>query len=488
MRTSTAPRDSLESASPAAAPHRSWLREHRPFLVALLLGVVIRIVVQIAFSPAFVHSDGPAYLAFLHTFEPLRARPAGYSLFVLFPLSWLTDKVFAVTVAQHLFGVATAGLMYALLRRWGVRRWPATLATLPVLFDALQLVLEQTVLSDTLFDLVVMLAVTVLGWRRRPSPALALAAGVLFGVSVTIRLVGEPLILSGVAFCLLVGKGWRGRLAGAIALTVGFAIPVGAYATWYHHQRGAYALSQFTGKALYLRTTSFVDCSALTVPDYERVLCPVEPRGQRRDPTFYGWHDLRTIPSLKPPPGTTQDQAMREFAVDAIRAQPVDYALYVLRDVVLYFDVRRTDRFEYDTAHKWLFRSYVHPDLTQRTRDSLDQHGGDLLTPRHPYAEALAGYQWVGYLPGPLLFGCLLLGLLGGLGIGKARHSGLRSMCLLLTVTGFGLLLVPAVTADFSWRYQLPALVLLPAGAALGFTALRGRQVDAGTVATAKTD
>ncbi len=57
-----------------------------------------------------------------------------------------------------------------------------------------------------------------------------------------------------------------------------------------------------------------------------------------------------------------------------------------------------------------------------------------------------------------------------------------------MTLTGLGLLLVPAMTAQFVWRYQLPALALLPAGAALGYTALRGGRNQAGTEATASTD
>ena len=76
--------------------------------------------------------------------------------------------------------------------------------------------------------------------------------------------------------------------------------------------------------------------------------------------------------------------------------------------------------------------------------------------------------RWVVYLPGPALLGCLVLGLLGGLGVGRARRSGLRSICLLLTVTGAGLLAIPDLTTEFFWRYQVPALALLPAGAALG--------------------
>jgi hypothetical protein len=236
-----------------------------------------------------------------------------------------------------------------------------------------------------------------------------------------------------------------------------------------------FALSQFGGKTLYLRTTSFVDCSALSVPHYERVLCPPQPLGHRLDPSYYAWQDPHTIPRLNPPPGVTDDQAMHQFAVAAIRQQFASYAKIVLRDFALNFDVVRTNRFEYSSSDKWLFSHYPPPHPRDKIRQAYAQHGGRQLSVTQPYANALGAYQRVGYLPGPLLLGCLLLGLLGGLGVvGQARASRMRSITLLLSVTGTGLLLVPDIAGDFSWRYQMPALALLPAGAALGITALRG--------------
>lgn len=455
----------------------------------------MRLLVVVAFRPALIFSDGPLYLAFLDRFTPAPDRPAGYDLLLLYPLSLLTRNVFAVVVVQHLLGLLTAGLIYVLLRRWGVGRRPATLATLPVLFDAMQLLLEHSAHTDTLFVFVLTVALATLGWRRRPTPAVAIAVGLLLGVSATVRLVGIPLLIVGVAYCLLAGQGWRSRLATVVALGLGFAVPVGAYAIWYHHEHGVYALSQFAGKSLYMRTTSFVDCPQLSSPAYQRVLCPAEPRGQRLDPTYYGWHDPRTLPRLHPPPGTTPDQAMHEFAVQAIRDQPVDYAVTALRDFALNFDLWRADRFEYDSAYKWRFSRYLDFGAAEATLIAYRDHGGALLTVHQPFAYILVGYQFVGYLPGPLLFGCLMLGLLGGLGVRRAKTSGLRPICLLLTATATVLLLEPDLTAEFTWRYQLPALVLLPAAAALGYTALKGptarpvgQVVESGTVATARTD
>jgi hypothetical protein len=465
---------SLASNGAAVGRHRSLLVEHRPFLVALVLATLLRVVVQVAFSPALIHSDAVTYLHFVtHHRLPRPDRPEGYDFLLLMPVALVTRSVLVVAVIQHLLGLLTAVLVYALLRRRGVGRWPATLAAAPVLFDSLQLILEQTLLTDTLFSLVVLAGVTVLAWNRRPGAASAFAAGVLLGVSTTIRLVGEPLVLVGVLFCLVAGAGWRKRVATAVLLTVGFLVPVGSYAVYYHHTRGVYALSQFFGKSLYLRTTTFVDCSKISVPLYEWGLCPQLPPGQRPDPRIYGWHDPATIPSLHPPAGTTKDQAMRQFALAAIRAQPGAYARLVFRDFMLNFDVTRTDRFEHDTAHKWKFGYWEHVHLSASDVQRYRTHGGEVMTPRQPWARFLVVYQRFGYLPGPLLFACLVLGTVGC--FRRAGATGLRSACLLLTLAGVGLLLVPPVTGNFNWRYQQPALALLPAAAALGRTAVRHR-------------
>lgn len=486
-------RDGPAIADPApATPQppgrlRPWVVEHRPLLAVLALGLVLRTLVTMAFSPSLMMSDAPRYLEVLDSTTPPPERVVGYSLVVLYPVSRFTEDLVAVTTVQHLLGMVTGVLLYVLLRRRGVGRRLAALATVPVLLDAMQLVLEHAPLSDTTFLLFVTASMLVLCWHPRPTLALAVVAGLLLGTSTTIRQAGLPLVAGGAGFCLLLGRDWRGRLSVAAALVLAFAVPVGGYATWYHGENGSFALSEIGGRASYMRTTSFVDCSRLTLADHQQVLCPPEARGERRDPTHYGWASGSTVRSLDPPAGTTEEEALSDFARQAMRAQPVDYAAIVARDIALGFDVSRGDRFEYDTARKWKFSNYVDRVPNGWTGPAYEAHGGEQPRTHQPWADILVGYQRFGYVPGPVLLGCLVLGLVGGLARRRVPVED-RGACLLLALSGFGLVLVPAVTTQFVWRYQLPTLVLLPGAAALAASALLRHRRGDGTLATPRTD
>jgi hypothetical protein len=223
-----------------------------------------------------------------------------------------------------------------------------------------------------------------------------------------------------------------------------------------------------------MRTTTFVDCSRLTLPAYERPLCPGEPLGDRFDPTWYGWHDPNTVPALRLPAGVTEQQAMRDFAVRAITAQPLDYLRVVSRDAALPFRAwHRDDRYEYSTGLKWDFSTYVDYRPTPGwTAPAFAAHGGTMPVTRHPLGDRLADYgRWI-RVPGPLLLA--LLGLaVAGLVVRREEGRSVRPLAVLLLALPLTLILVPDATAEFVWRYQLPLITLLPLSAALGWTRLR---------------
>jgi len=100
------------------------------------------------------------------------------------------------------------------------------------------------------------------------------------------------------------------------------------------------------------------------------------------------------------------------------------------------------------------------------------QYEGHRPVINRPLARMLRGYQlYLGYTPGLVLLACVILALVAVLGVGRARHSGQRLACLLWLGSGLGLLLAAALY-QFSWRYQLPALVTIPPAAALALSAL----------------
>jgi hypothetical protein len=209
------------------------------------------------------------------------------------------------------------------------------------------------------------------------------------------------------------------------------------------------------------------------------VLCPKEPVGQRQDPTWYGWHSTETVPRLHPPSGVTDQEAMRDFGMRAIRAQPLDYARVVLRDVALGFTApTRKDHYEYSTSVKWTFRQYVDYDPTPLwTRPAFEAHGGQLPTTRHPWGDGLARYGRVVYVPGPLLLAVLALAVTGLL-VRRREELSVRPLGLLTLTLPLMLVTIPDAFGEFVWRYQLPAIVLLPMSAALGWTRLRAARPE----------
>ena len=267
-------RGQLVSRSLAATARRHWL------IIALLGGgLALRLIAQLAYRPLLLYVDSYVYLANLHHLDPTGDYPIGYDLF-LRPILWLGNLA-VVAGIQHLLGLGMGLAIYLLLQRRGVRPWLSALAAAPVLLDAYQVQIEQNLMADTLFEALLVAAVAVLTWRRRPGYGAAAGAGALLGAAVLVRLVGEPLVIPAVVFVAIVGSGrWR-RAGLALALAAAFAVPVGAYAGYYHSRTGKLGISAVSGGALYGRVVGFAECEGLRVPSYERILCPTWPRGKR---------------------------------------------------------------------------------------------------------------------------------------------------------------------------------------------------------------
>lgn len=450
--------------------------DHRTFLVVALAAFALRYVLMLGYHGFLWFPDSRAYLGVALRLQPYPVRPQGYAFFLrlLLPLHSFT----AVTALQHLMGLAVGGMVYALLRhRFGLPGWGASLAAVPVLFDGLQLQVEHMLMSDALFELLVVGAVTVVLWRPRPAVWQAAAAGALLGLAAVTRSVGLPLVGLLLVFLLLRGAGWR-RLVAAGVLSLA---PVLGYATWFHSTWGRFALSNSSGLTLFARTTDFVDCERLRLPPEERLLCPSQPPGRRPASPNYLWRH-RLTPALPVGPyekfTPAQEARAEDFAKRAIAAQPFDYLTTALRDFTQTFAWPHgpyPNRFD---ASRYRFPTSVSPP-----GDSVMVRGGTFAQDVHeysrspnrvqePYAEWLRIYQRHVFLPGTLLGVILAVGALGLI----QRWRQLGGAALLPWLTAFALIAIPPLTVSFSPRYIVPAVPLacIAAGAALSRRKPRG--------------
>ena len=231
-------------------------------MALLVLAAGLRGVVLAAYHPALIFPDSVRYLQYAHNFasgrwSPDALRQSGYSVLII-PIAALHD-LWLIPLTQHLAGLATAVLVYAVLIRFGARTPLAALATIPVLFDPLQLVLEQYVLTDVWTVLLIVAALVLLVWRREgPTLPGAAIAGLLLGVAVTFRDQELIMIVPAALYVLLL----RGRrLVRLAALTGCFLLPVAGYLGWFDAAHGHWNFTTFDGAFLYGRVADFADCS-----------------------------------------------------------------------------------------------------------------------------------------------------------------------------------------------------------------------------------
>jgi hypothetical protein len=451
-------------------------RRHWLLAALLLAGVALRVITQIAYRPALLYIDSPKYLIDgLQKYDP-----QGYRLLVLGPLT-LLGNLAVVAGFQHLLALAMAVFLYVVLLRRNAPRWAAALAVAPVLLDAYQLQMEQTIMPDVVFEAFIVAGLVILAWKPRPSLNAIAVAGFILGASATIRQVGEYLILPALLFCVLAARGRWARLGSGALLTISFAMPILVYMTYSALVLGDhFELSDQGDEVLYGRAAASANCATLHLTAAERAICP-SPAIVRS----YGIDGLVNEPTSPVytavlPAGAERSDTANSFSYAVLEQQPFRVAVAVGEDAIKLFALTR-DTSPGDTPIKrWQFQTSwpLYPfAITTSTATSMfaDTGGGGAPLAVRPLAVFLRDYQLHGgWTPGPFLLASLLTGV-AGVAAGR-RRGGAPAALVCLLVTGLGVaVLLGADLYEFSWRYQLPALITLPAGAALGVAALRGR-------------
>ncbi|MEV5407958.1 hypothetical protein AB0K60_03825 [Thermopolyspora sp. NPDC052614] len=491
-------------SGPAVVPRharvRAWAGRHRWFLVVFGVAAALRVTAALGFRPVLWFPDSYTYVVTALRPSPDLVRPAGYSMFlrVLEPF----HSFAVVAFAQHLFGLAMGVVVYVVAGRFAPR-WMAVVAASPVLLDAYQIQLERLLVSDTLFALLVV-AATGIAMRRDPGPRAGVAVGLLLAGATLTRSIGLPLIVVvGVWFLSRArGRRWR-RVGPAVALAVAVLLPVGGYAAWFWGTHHRFGLVGANGVFLYARTMSFADCAVMRPPGDLAVLCDPRPPSARPPSQEYIWDDDSPLVRL---PGITflarTDALAGRFAVLAIRSQPLDYLASVAAELVRSFTWGRPVYPTQEIYDLYEFPAASPPPpsrgpATLGVRLAEQYERGPITTSIvEPYAGILRGYQDVARLPGTVLVAVLLVPPLAaatrrlrrlrpdraaGPRQGNRRPSGeVRrygpAEWVLPWTTAVVLLVVPAATAEFDYRYVLPAV---PLAFLAGATALR-RHSDQG--------
>jgi hypothetical protein len=497
---------------------------HWQFGLVVVAALAVRVVVVLGYPPILWFSDSYNYLYDAVTHIPDQVRANGYPFFLQLLLPLHSDD--AIGLVQAAMGVAIGIAIYALLRHRGLPWQGAALPALPVLFDAYELHLEHMVTADPLFIFLVTVAVVILCWSDRPSVWTMAVAGLLIGYATLVRSVGEPLLVVALIGMLIRRVGWR-RL---LTLAVTGIVPICAYMIWFHGTYGQYALTDSSGSFLYSRVSTFAECSKMNVPPLVAFLCDPTKLKDRPVAGEYIWADNEALPyaqyhgspdyytpmyhaygsdtSLRFTPEVSA--LAKQFAESAIESQPEDYLKAVAHDVLHTFGWNRQPdpddyygngpNFRFVSLHDMNLQIpwYVTPTqipgnpthqlhstsetwcdamcqqndyqavvIMQAERDFAGPGQGLGFTKEvQPWAHVLENYQRYVYLPGTLLGLIVLIGAAGVL----ARWRRWGGLGLLPWLVGAVLIVLPPMTAGFSYRYVLAAVPVACLAAGLAFT------------------
>ena len=308
---------------------------------------------------------------------------------------------------QHVIALVICVLIYLLARRYGLPGWAATLAAVPVFFDAYQLQLESDAVPDVPFGFMIFIALYLLlrspGERR---PSRTVPAAFLVGATAIIWPVGLALLAVLLVTLVIRRSGWLALTAAVLA----GAVPLVAYAGWFDAREHQFSLTRSDGVFLWARTMLFANCAVIKPPADERALCP--PAGPRIAASLYIWEP--SSPLLAVPGGRFSARTNKlalNFALRAIAAQPGGYLTAVGHDVALSFYWDRpvhpnagiVDRYQFaDATTAWVPASMGALGGGTVATDQAAYNGGHPAATRavQPFASWLVSYQRYGYLRG----------------------------------------------------------------------------------------
>jgi len=453
----------VKTIAASLTPAALW-RNHRLFTLVACVSVIPRVIAALGFKPALFIQDSFSYMKQSVQVLPLsQLRPAGYPL--MLHLLQPFHSLLLVTTLQHLMGIGLGVIIYGVLRTRGLPAWGATLAAVPTLFDSRQVWLESSILPDTLFTLVLMIAVAILIVRPKPAIWQAVIVGLLVSWASVIRGNGAPVIVVILAFLLIQRVGWKVLTACLAA----FVVPLAAYALIFFSEYGQLNITNSTGLFLWSRSMSFANCAVIKPPASLVPLCRENQPGHpaapapawsidalmnERTPAEYlwapdAWYRVDAHPGIN----AYNNNLAMQFAERAILAQPLDYFKTVGKEVLLTFFA--TDRPDDYLSDHFTVAPHVNPMAPyMRYWEYRYAHAHSNTHVVYPWAYFMFLYQMPVWFPGWVFFLAMAAGLV--LVIRRWRGWG-RYAGLAWGVAAVNLV-VPIAAAELDYRYALSAV------------------------------
>ena len=250
--------------SPATVAHRARAAvAAHPDVAALGLVVLVASAVRLAFGfrvPVFLLHDSGSYYLPAHDlvhglgFDISIRRPPVYPGFLAGTIVLLGEPLLAVALAQHLLGIASAGLVYA-VGTLTFGRLAGLGAGLLTAANGTLLVAEHYVMPEALLLFLLLLTtIAAVLAIRRGSRRLYLASGFLLGLSILCKPVAQVL-LPVLPFVVLVStRSWRRTLAPTALVLAGAAVVALPWAARNWAVHGSFTTAGALGQTLVART------------------------------------------------------------------------------------------------------------------------------------------------------------------------------------------------------------------------------------------
>lgn len=447
-------------------PKQRFVTE-KPLVVILGLGTCLRLALHVGLSPTTLAQPDP-WLYVRAAAEGIFSdpiHPAGYAILLrmLRPLS--PDPVVVVAV-QHILGLVAAGLLYATGRRLGASPVWTSLPAAALALSLDQVLVEHTLISDSVFVVLVVLAVySLMRWGTDPDGPLTwlVIAGAVAACAMFVRASAPILVIALIAAAAMAGTRSFGRsMLRSGAVLAGLALVAGPYLVSQYSATGRWALTEASGWSLYSRVAPFARCEVANPPPDTKFLCEDSDPSGRGGPDFYAW---RGGPArARYGDFDKGNDELGRFALAVLQNQFREYVGEVATDFVRYFSFLEGHRESDGGRGGSALRIDSSWEPTERnTLQVIENYYGDIDPVRRDgVLDTLASGQQVLRVSRYPLLAASLLAIFGAAKIARLRRAIAFNM-----FVAAGSVLFSVAVSTYNWRYALPWIPFVFLAAAL---------------------